>query len=105
MRFAKAEEALRTDYLINSYLTRLSSLLDRRMDSLLKYSGSRISDPSVEFTIKSGELDSIEIVRSSGSENLDNEVKQVLMDTTPFTPLPDTWKNQNISFIATINIY
>jgi len=79
--------------------------MDRRMDSLLKYSSSRANDPSVEFTIKSGELESIEVVRSSGNEALDDAVKQVLMDATPFTPLPDIWKNQSFTFIATINIY
>ncbi len=105
IRYAEEEEARRTDYLINSYLNRLSSLMDRRMDSLLKYSSSRTNDPTVEFTIRYGELDSIEIVRSSGNEKLDSEVKQVLIEASPFTPLPDVWKGQNLTFVATINIY
>jgi TonB family protein len=105
IRYAQAAESRRTDYLISSYLNRLSSLMDRRIDSLLKYSNSRFNDPSVEFIIRSGELESIEIVRSSGNEKLDSEVKQVLMDASPFTPLPDIWRGQDLTFVATINIY
>lgn len=105
MRFAKAREALNRNNLIDSYLTMLSSLMDRRKDILHNYSGSRINDPSIEFTIISGELYSIEIVRSSGNEELDNAVKQVLVEASPFTPMPAIWKNRNISFVATINIY
>lgn len=105
MRYAEIEETLQTDDLINSYLARLSSLMERRVDSLLKYSNSRFNDPTVEFTIRSGELESIEIVRSSGNQKLDKEVRQVLIDASPFTPLPDIWKNQDLTFVATINIY
>ena len=105
MRYAEADDAILRDYLITSYVNRLSSLMDRRMGGLLQYSASRTNDPAVEFTIRSGELYNIAIVRSSGSEKLDNAVMQALLDTTPFDPLPGIWKGRDISFIATINIY
>lgn len=59
---------------------------------------------TVEFTIeKSGASKSIKVLRSSGSESLDNAIVEAIRDAQPFAPLPDGFGKEKLTITGNFN--
>jgi protein TonB len=59
---------------------------------------------TVEFTIeKSGASKSIKVLRSSGSESLDNAIVQAIRDAQPFSPLPEGFGKEKLTITGNFN--
>ena len=49
----------------------------------------------MRFTIaKSGKVEDVQVLKSSGYPMLDNAARKALFDASPFNPLPDSWKKE-----------
>lgn len=56
----------------------------------------------MKFSIaKSGRVQNIEMIKSSGYEMLDRAAKKALEDASPFNPLPDSWKKEEFVITGT----
>ncbi len=105
MRRAKKDAVtLDTDDLMyTSYLQGLK----RRIELIWKYPETARRDGLqgsliMRFSIgKSGKLESVEIVRSSGYPMLDEAAKQALEDANPYNPLPDNWHKTSFTITGT----
>ncbi len=51
--------------------------------------------------IKSGKVEDIDILKSSGYPMLDDAAKQALLDASPFNPLPGNWKKDRFTITGT----
>ncbi len=77
--------------------------LKERIEGIWQYPTDAAShgvqgDLYIKFTIlKNGRLGGIELVRTSGREDLDNAAMRALKDAAPFWPLPEDWKKDSIS--------
>ena len=59
-------------------------------------------DLVMKFSIaKSGRVENIELVKSSGYPMLDDAAKQALHDASPFNPLPDQWHQDYFTITGT----
>jgi periplasmic protein TonB len=84
--------------------------LKRRVETILQYPESlRGRNPPVEgrvyvqFTIgKSGVLEDIALVASSGHPELDRESLRAIRESFPFLPLPDSWKQERLMIPARV---
>jgi protein TonB len=99
-----AEITLDTDDLkFTSYLQGLKN----RIEMAWKYPETARRDGLqgqlvMRFSImKSGKLDEVELIKSSGYPLLDNAAKQALVDANPFNPLPDNWKKDRFTITGT----
>jgi protein TonB len=78
------------------YLTYLKRLKER-IESIWIYPPDAAAkgiygDLLIKFTIKkNGKLGAVEVVRTSGYENLDEAALKALRNAEPFWPLPDEW--------------
>lgn len=100
----KDEITLDTDDLMyTSYLQGLKS----RIETIWKYPETARRDGVqgdlvMKFSIaKSGRVENIELVKSSGYPMLDNAAKQALHDASPFNPLPDKWNKDYFTITGT----
>lgn len=58
-------------------------------------------DVDVRITFKkNGELGRVELVRTSGYRVLDDSVMRALNDANPYWPLPDDWKEEELTIIG-----
>lgn len=91
------------DLMYTSYLQGLK----KRIELIWKYPETARRDGLqgslvMRFCIgKSGKLESVEIVRSSGYPMLDEAAKQALEDANPYNPLPDNWKKTSFTITGT----
>ena len=51
--------------------------------------------------IKSGKVEDIDIIKSSGYPMLDDAARQALLDASPFNPLPGNWKKERFTITGT----
>lgn len=100
----EGEVTLDTDDLM--YTSYLHSLKDR-VEGSWKYPEIARRDGLqgnliMKFSItKSGNVDDIEIIKSSGYPMLDDAAKQALLDASPFNPLPGNWKKDRFTITGT----
>ncbi len=91
------------DLMYTSYLQGLK----RRIELIWKYPETARRDGLqgsliMRFSIgKSGKLENVEIVRSSGYPMLDEAAKQALEDANPYNPLPDNWHKTSFTITGT----
>jgi TonB family protein len=115
MRYAKLERetektkdkesiTLDTDDLMyTSYLQSLKS----RIEMIWKYPETARREGLqgnlvMRFSIgKSGRVEGIDIIKSSGYPELDEAARQALLDASPFNPLPDSWKKDSFNITGT----
>ncbi|HIE44499.1 MAG TPA: TonB family protein [Candidatus Omnitrophica bacterium] len=58
-------------------------------------------DLIIRFTIKkNGTLGAVELVRTSGYQNLDSAAMKALKDGEPYWPLPDEWEMENYTILG-----
>ena len=87
------------DLMFTSYLQGLKN----RIELVWKYPETARRDGLqgqlvMRFSIlKSGKLDEVELIKSSGYPLLDDAAKQALIDASPFNPLPDSWKKDRFT--------
>lgn len=56
----------------------------------------------MRFSIaRSGSVDDIEVIKSSGYPELDRAARRALIDANPFNPLPDSWKKNYFTITGT----
>ena len=91
------------DLMYTAYLQGLKN----RIELIWKYPESARQDGIqgdlvMKFSIsKSGRVESVELIRSSGYPQLDDAAKRALMDADPFNPLPDNWKKDSFTITGT----
>jgi len=91
------------DLMYTSYL----QAMKKRIELIWKYPETARRDGLqgnlvMRFSInKSGRVDSIVVVKSSGYPELDEAARQALMDANPFNPLPDNWKKEYFTITGT----
>ena len=52
---------------------------------------------------RDGEITFVKIVDSNGHDLIDDHWRQVLIDSGPYAPIPETWKENNLRFRYKIN--
>ena len=91
------------DLMYTSYLQGLK----RRIELIWKYPETARRDGLqgsliMRFSIgKSGKLENVEVLRSSGYPMLDEAATQALKDANPYNPLPDNWKKDSFTITGT----
>ena len=89
------------DLLYTSYMKGLKT----RIELIWKYPETARKDGIqgdlvIKFSIaKSGRVENVELIKSSGYQQLDAAAKKALMDASPFNPLPGDWNKD--SFVIT----
>ena len=80
--------------------------LKERIESVWKYPPEAAKrgihgEPRIKFTIKkNGLLRAIEVVETSGYNDLDEAVIRALKDAEPYPPLPDDWGTNELTVIG-----
>ena len=80
--------------------------LKERIESVWKYPPEAASrgiygDLIIRFTIlKNGRLGKIELVRTSGHEDLDDAAMNALKDAAPFWPIPNEWEMDSYTIVG-----
>jgi len=115
MRYAKVDKDVKRvepdqgitlnteDLMYTSYLQGLK----RRIELVWKYpetarTAGQQGELVMTFTIaKSGKVESVELLKSSGYTALDKAAQQAILDASPFNPLPDAWKKDNFTITGT----
>lgn len=91
-----------TDYKFLIY----NQKLKERIESIWKYPPEAASrgiygDLIIRFTIlKNGRLGKIELVRTSGHEDLDDAAMKALKDAAPFWPIPNEWEMESYTIVG-----
>jgi len=91
------------DLMYTSYLQGMK----KRIELIWKYPETARRDGLqgtlvIKFAIgKSGRVEGIEVLKSSGYPMLDDAAKQALLDASPFNPLPDSWKKDYFTITGT----
>lgn len=81
--------------------------LKRRIELVWKYPETARRDGIqgslvMRFSIaKSGKVDRVDVLESSGYPMLDEAAKRALMDASPFNPLPDNWNKESFTITGT----
>jgi periplasmic protein TonB len=115
MRYAKVDPSIKRvdpdkgvslsseDLMYTSYLQGLK----RRIELVWKYpetarTANQQGELLMSFTIaKSGKVESVELLKSSGYSTLDKAAQQAIMDASPFNPLPETWNKESFTITGT----
>ncbi len=115
MRYAKVDKDVKrvkpeqgitldtNDLMYTSYLRGLK----RRIEMVWRYPDTAQRDGLqgelvMRFSIaKSGKVESIELLKSSGYPLLDNAAEKALADASPFNPLPDSWNKERFVITGT----
>ncbi|NIP29754.1 MAG: TonB family protein [Candidatus Dadabacteria bacterium] len=94
-----------TEYKYTSYFSKLREKIYQvwKYPDESKAKGEQ-GDLRIVFTIrKDGYLEDVRILRSSGFENLDNEVLRTIHVASPFYPFPQSWDEEKIKIPAVFN--
>jgi len=103
---AKDKDAITLDTDDLRYTTYINGLKGR-IEGIWKYPESARRDGLqgslvIKFVIgRSGRLEEVDIIKSSGYPLLDEAAKKALLDAQPFNPLPDNWKKDSFSITGT----
>ena len=106
MEKTRDEEAVTLDTEDLMYTSYLQGI-KRRIELIWKYPETARRDGLqgqlvMKFTIgKSGKVENIELVKSSGYNMLDEAAKQALLDANPFNPLPGNWNKETFTITGT----